>query len=225
MTWSTHCQTFWGGCFPILQPYEGDCAECNVQGFRLHGVELGYPTFKWGTDFFEDILYQVQYAPAGTENWQTTETTDSSLTLYAIFDRNLWYQARMRTQCHHLCPMHDTLVWSPWSDTILFYTGVTPPDTSTHDTTAINPVGDALPGLFTLTPNPTTGEVTLRIENSRLKIEAYTITILDAAGHEVLRTTLDSQLSTLNLSSLPAGAYFVTLTANNLTATQKLILR
>jgi hypothetical protein len=70
MTWSTHCQTFWGGCFPILQPYEGDCAECNVQGFRLHGVELGYPTFKWGTDFFEDILYQVQYAPRGPRNYR-----------------------------------------------------------------------------------------------------------------------------------------------------------
>jgi hypothetical protein len=89
---------------------------------------------------------------------------------------------------------------------------------------AINPVADPA-GLFTLTPNPTTGEVTLRIENSRLKIEAYTITILDAAGHEVLRTTLNSQLSTLNLQSLPAGTYFVTLSDGTTTATQKLMIR
>ncbi len=109
-------------------------------------------------------------------------------------------------------------------------------DTTSHDddTTAIIPVGEAQ-SLFSLTPNPTTGMVTLQLKSDKLNLETCTVTILDAAGHEVLRTTLDSQLSTLNLSSLPAGAYFVTLTAgthadgdvraSRITATQKLILK
>ncbi len=81
--------------------------------------------------------------------------------------------------------------------------------------------------LFTLTPNPTTGEVTLQVNSEKLKDKSCTVTVLDAAGHEVLRTTLNSQPSTLNLnlSSLPAGTYFVTLQTPTTTATKKLIIK
>ena len=80
-------------------------------------------------------------------------------------------------------------------------------------------------GLFTLTPNPTDGQVTLTL--ARPLGDESRLTLRDAAGHELLVRTLAprSRSFTLSLRHLPSGPYFLTLTSPGATATQKIILR
>ena len=63
-----------------------------------------------------------------------------------------------------------------------------------------------------------------------------TFTLRDAAGHEVMRKELSTLMNVspdtgsqfsipLDLSSLPAGAYFVTLTTPTASGTQKLVVK
>ena len=92
-----------------------------------------------------------------------------------------------------------------------------------REVTAIEEV-DGTQGLFTLTPNPTTGKVTVTVAQPAPKCE---LTLRDAAGHEVMRTPMPAERPsmTLDLSSLPAGAYFVTLTTPTATSTQRLVVK
>ncbi|MBP5540880.1 MAG: T9SS type A sorting domain-containing protein [Bacteroidales bacterium] len=241
----------WGGVFPIIKPYEEDSVFCDtVPGFHLAGMRVGYPTFAWDTDFCrEEELFEVQFAPyhPGTatpdEAWRTVSTTDSSIEVYSVFDPDIYYQARIRARRHHLCPIHDTVMWGPWCDPILFYTGPTEPDT----TTAITPVEGCPDGLFILTPNPATGTVTVTVgsltHSSALKGtspnlgeerltrlgEELVLTLRDAAGHEVLRkefSIVNCQFSIpLDLSGLAAGTYFVTLSTPASSGTQRLVVK
>ena len=105
-----------------------------------------------------------------------------------------------------------------------------PHDTASIDTTGIDTTGIARVAKptvpFTLTPNPTTGKVTVTVAQPAPKCE---LTLRDAAGHEVLRkelSTFNSQLSTtLDLRHLPAGAYFVTLSTPTASSTQRLVVK
>ena len=127
---------YWGGCFPIIKPYEeveGEIVCDTVPNFHLAGMRVGYPTFAWDTDFCrEEDLFEVQFAPYRSNNWVTVTTADSSIEVYSVFDPDIYYQARIRARRHHLCPIHDTVMWGPWCDPILFYTGPTEPDTTNN---------------------------------------------------------------------------------------------
>jgi len=124
-------------------------------------------------------------------------------------------------------------MWGPWCDPILFYTGPTAPDT----TTAISPVEGCSDGLFTLTPNPATGMVRVTLGHTPQSLrdsspnlgEQLILTLTDAAGREVMRKELsivNCQFSIpIDLSNLPAGAYFVTLSTPAATGTQRLVVR
>jgi len=92
-----------------------------------------------------------------------------------------------------------------------------------REVTAIEEV-DGTQGLFTLTPNPTTGKVTITVAQPAPQ---SVLTLRDAAGHEVMRTPMPAERPsmTLDLSSLPAGAYFVTLTTPTATSTQRLVVK
>ena len=215
----------WGGCFPILMPYEeveGVVAVDTVPNFHLKGMRIGYPTFAWDTNICrEEDLFEVQFAPYRSEEWRTVSTTDSSIEVYSVFDPDIYYQARVRARRHHLCPIHDTVMWGPWCRPILFYTGPTEPDT----TNSIASVASES-AFFTLTPNPTDGKVVVEVKSD--KSGEATITVSDATGREVLKqkaSTLNSQLSTLNLEALPAGTYFVTVTIDGQSGTRKLVVK
>ena len=222
----------WGGFFPIISPYEEmeGSMDDTVQNFHLEYVRMGYPTFAWNTSLDptlclnDELRYEVQYAPYRSDEWLTLSTTDSTLRIISAFDPGIYYQARIRAYHRHLCPMHDTLAWGEWSHPILFYTGSTPPDTTGGtgpDTTGINPV-EAAASLFTLTPNPTTG--TVRVEMGDLEGE---LALHDAAGHEVLRMTVEKGQKSveLDLAALPKGTYLVTLATPTGTGTQRLVLQ
>ena len=215
----------WGGFFPIIAPYEelGTPMDARMTNFHIASVTDDGPTFAWNThrmDPFctdEEILYEVQYAPYNSDDWTSLTTTDSTLSILDDFVPGRSYQARARAYRHHICPIHDTLVWGVWSRTIRFLVGDIPPDSTDIASTQGNP--DAL---FSLSPNPTTGKVTLQS-----KIQNGEISVSNTAGHEVLKQTLPAGQNTavLDLSHLPVGVYFVTLTAAGLSATQRLLLQ
>jgi len=115
-------------------------------------------------------------------------------------------------------------------------------DTASHDTIGIAPVEADATDFFTLTPNPTTGKVTVTVghtpqplrdsslnpvSGSTFKGEQLVLTLRDAAGHEVLRKSLPAGTDSvdLDLSHLPAGAYFVTLSTPAASATQRLVVK
>ena len=78
--------------------------------------------------------------------------------------------------------------------------------------------------LFTLTPNPATGSATLTIARPGLRHE---LVVHNAAGHEVMYKVIPAVQASvdLDLSHLPAGAYFVTLSTPASSATQRLVVR
>ena len=82
--------------------------------------------------------------------------------------------------------------------------------------------------LFTLTPNPTTGRVTveMHLPQSLADMGEPLITIRDVAGHEVLRRVVPAAQAAveIGLSHLPAGTYFVTLSTAKCTATRRLVV-
>ena len=91
----------------------------------------------------------------------------------------------------------------------------------------LNPQGIAQAAgepLFRLLPNPASGIV--QCETASDPFPGGTLTLTDATGRELVRHELAPLTATfrLDLSALPAGTYFVTLTTPQGTSTQKLIL-
>jgi len=224
---------------PILAPPDTDYVGCRTPRLRFMRASSGRPYFEWTSYTDEETLqYEVQYAQLGSNEWRTTYPTSSPFRIIDNFDATKYYTARIRMQHRHGCPIHDTVYWSPWSDTVLFYTGSTEPDTS--DTIGIAPVEANAADFFTLSPNPATGTVKVtvgslthssvsRADSSPNLGELLVITLTDAAGREVLRkefSIVNSQFSIpLDLSGLAAGTYFVTLSTPTATGTQRLVVK
>ena len=99
----------------------------------------------------------------------------------------------------------------------------TPPDPP-DDSTAVRTV-KAPAMTFTLSPNPTSGEVTVVLPPLG---EGAMLTVADATGREVRRqSTAPAAEGTrlrLDLKGLPAGAYFVTLVTPQGSHTEKLVI-
>lgn len=142
-----------------------------------------------------------------------------------LMDRTLtddvYYQARVRAKCMHACPLHDTVMWTAWSDPVFFYTGDSMPDTSYHQ-----PIGIAdrkNPAAFSLSPNPASTAVTLTLEDDT---EGSTVwaALHDAAGREVMRQTIDGKSTTLSVQGLAAGVYTVTVYHAKGSAVRRLVV-
>ena len=87
---------------------------------------------------------------------------------------------------------------------------------------AIEDVAEGVVG-FQLHPNPASNEVRC------VTVEGFgggTLTVVDAAGREVLRKVLarETQSYTFNVADYPAGTYFVTLSTPEGTSTQRLVV-
>jgi hypothetical protein len=86
------------------------------------------------------------------------------------------------------------------------------------DSVGIHPADNAS-AHFHLYPNPTSEKVTIMSDGPA------SIVVMDIAGREMLKATLSQGLSTIDLSSLAEGTYFVHLTNATGCAVQKLIKR
>ncbi|MBP5540763.1 MAG: T9SS type A sorting domain-containing protein [Bacteroidales bacterium] len=226
-----------GERFPILVPPDtDDVPPCMAPAnLRKAGQRMDYPLLAWDTTEGGQREYELQFAPYNSSVWTTIQPQENPVRVVAVFNTDTYYKARIRSRCYHGCVVHNIWSWSPWSEEILFYTGPTEPDT----TTAITPVEGCPDGLFTLTPNPATGTVTVTVgsltHSSALAGtspnlgEELVLTLRDAAGHEVLRkefSIVNCQFSIpLDLSGLAAGTYFVTLSTPTATGTQRLVVR
>ena len=198
-----------------------------VLGFHRTEDYNGWPAFVWVRSPGQE-LYEVGYGRADQDpdSFRVVGTTISSLILRdSTLDSSVMYAARCRARHHHACALHDTIVWSEWTDTVHFCTG-------SHPAMGIGqPTADA--PSFTLSPNPTQDKVTVTL--GQAAVPPCVVTLRDEQGRELLRQRVDtypgstshpSQEGTLTLSTqgLAAGLYFVTLESPQGTSTQKLIL-
>lgn len=218
---------FWGAIFPIIMPPDTDAVECiPVQNFRRTGYVDGRPLFAWDR-LGGQQTFQISYGPADQDP-DSHRVVNASAPPFLLPDRELdstvLYAARCRARCHHTCPLHDTIVWSPWSDTVQFFTGSRP-------TTGIGlPTADA--PSFTLSPNPVRGrdgtgatphgQVTVTL--SRDAAPPCVVTLRDEQGRTLQRHTMEGRTLTLATGRLAAGLYLVTLDTPQGSSTQKLVV-
>ena len=112
-------------------------------------------------------------------------------------------------------------MWTPWTDPVYFYTGDHMPDT-THHGGPEGIAGAEGQTSFTLAPNPARGYVTLTLTG--VPAQGTTLTLHDAAGHEVLRRTLGEQHTTIPTAELPAGVYTVTVSGPQGSSVRRLVI-
>lgn len=210
--------------FPILTPPDTHLFSCPTVELDYAGIFAGNPTLMWDTAF-EHNLYQIAYGPYDLPvDSLTTDTT--SRHYYEIFDPTLspsvYYQARVRAYCRHICHFHDTAAWTPWSNPVFFYTGSSMPDTTHSQPGGIAPI--AAGPAFSLVPNPATqGRVPTVAVDPSLLAAAPLLTLRDLAGRELLRTTLRQPVTPLP-ADLAAGTYLVTLATPQGTTTHRLVV-
>ena len=187
----------------------------RVSGLRYEGQINGCPKFAWERCAGQD-RFEVQYAEVGGDGWhRATITTAMEYLLRAEIDPTVRYWVRVRAQCDHRCHVHDTLMIGEWSDTVEF---------------CLQPEGieggeTAGRAMFSLAPNPAGGIVTVKPALASGEYPAV-LTVSDTKGREVMRRTLtDGSPLTVDVGTLPSGAYLVTLTTrSHRTGTQRLVV-
>ena len=91
-----------------------------------------------------------------------------------------------------------------------------------EDCEGIAPVASEAPA-FSLTPNPAKGDVVVTLTGVEQPHDA-TLHVSDASGREVLRQEVSAAVQHVDLATLPAGVYFVTLSTPQGDSVQRLIL-
>ena len=208
--------------FPIIVPPDTDSYVCaGVDSVRVQGSGSGWVNVAWAPGSSDQDLFQIAYGVRGEdpERYASVTNLESPRVIFDdAIDTGIYYSVRVRGRCHHRCAVHDTLMWGPWSDLVHFHVGNHEPGTgiaAPEATTA-----------FTLSPNPTSGEVTVVLPPLG---EGAMLTVADATGREVRRQSLPPSAEgtrlRLNLKGLPAGAYFVTLVTPQGSHTEKLFVK
>ena len=205
-----------GGIFPIIVPPDTDSYECpRVENFRLADYVDGRPLFNWNR-LGGQQPFQVAYGPAD-QDLDSFRVVAASVPPYLLpvwdLDSTVVYAARCRGRCHHTCPIHDTIVWSEWSDTVQFCTG------SRH-TEGIEPTEEGRT-VFVLRPNPTRSRVTVEAECAIRIVE-----VADMAGRVLMseRYDTDTRSATLDVGRLAQGSYLVRVKTEREEGVQKLII-
>ena len=199
--------------YPILAVPDTDTFSCPpVDGLSFAGLFAGSPTFVWNSDSLHS-LYQIAYGPYNSPvDSHSVVSPPTSQNFLEIHDPSLspdiYYFARIRANCHHECPVHDTTLWTPWSDPVPFFIGQTMPDTSQHETI---PSSLSDTPLLSLSPNPADNSVSISLSERIPNPGNCSLSLLDAAGHELFSLRPPSHSFLLRTDSLPAGTYFLSL--------------
>ena len=220
----------WGGIFPIIVPPDTDAVvSIPVQGFHRTEDYEGCPAFVWDRLAVHET-YEFGYGPADQDpdDYMIVTTTMAAMILRdSTLDSTVVYAARCRASSHHACAIHDTTVWGEWTDTVQFRLSTATP----HGGEGIAPT-ERREAMFALSPNPTTGKVTVEIHlpqslrSNTADMGGSLIIVRDVAGHEVLHRMVPTVQAAveIDLSHLPAGTYFVTLSTAKSTATRRLVV-
>lgn len=164
----------------------------------MSGRGEDYAVLEWD---MEGDSCQLSVAPYGepVDSGLVVDLTGRSYTAAGL-DSGVYYAARLRTQCHHSCHIHDdTVVWSQWGEPAMFYLGSEEPDT-----TGVGIRRAEAPVELCVTPNPTDGRLTVRCETVMTAVELY-----DMQGRAVLKAKGSGTEAMLDLSALPKGTYVI----------------
>lgn len=202
----------------IIEPDSINPVCPSVEGFHYTGIFMGLPCFAWETAR-EQTTFTIEYAPRGTENWRWFSVVRTNNTvLYGNFSLRTYYKARIRPDCRHVCNVHDTVMYGDWSDSIFFFTGL-------ENSSASEMSDDGECRLFTLAPNPSHKRVVLSFGHLASYGSPGKITIVDSRGCRVKEIDfMTSSIIEIDLSELPSGFYFVTITTEGKTQRQKITL-
>lgn len=215
---------------PIAKVPDTDSFGCpEVEGFGYAGMQAGAPAFVWDTAG-EHEMYQVAYGPynAPTESLRRVETNQGFLELFDnTLSTDVYYQALVRARCHHNCLVHDTVMWTAWSDPVYFYTGNHMPDT-THQPEGIHApdAHQSESGIqFSIIPNPARNGDMQVVEIERgVPLSGMTLTLHDAAGHEVWSMEVKEHRFALPSQGLAAGVYMATLSSSQGAVTRRVVI-
>ena len=201
-----------GVVYPIVQPDRLD--KRVLQGLEVTELGDDYAALRW--ESHDTLRQQLSIAP-----WNAEPDSHIVATLYGTdtvvpgLDSGIYYAARVRSERHHVCPLHDTLYWSRWSSPVLFYLGSTEPDT----TAFIN--GNDMVGRYvTVQPNPAVEEARVLSSFGLERIEAY-----DDRGRLVAEVAAKGYEATLDVKAWTSGTYLLRITTPMGTVTKKLLVQ
>ncbi len=153
--------------------------------------------------------WEIQYGPLGFTqgNGNSVIADHHPYTLSGLIGETS-YDAYVRSVCD------NNWYSESWSNKTTFTTPYS----------AIADPGSASP-LFTLSPNPATGSVSITVNSQLLTLNSQlSIVLRDATGRELYSTNISNLNSQISILNYPAGVYFVTLVTAQGTATLKLII-
>ena len=192
-----------------LTSHNAACAQPS--GFRMVGRTTNSMKFQWDT-VAEQQEFEMLVKRSDDESEQRIRPDSNPYELTDLA-AGVVYSVWLRARCHHECVVHDTVLWGPWSGPLQFM--FTPQ--------GVDEVGGSLKA--TLVPNPARGTFTVVLaEEAGAPGSGSTVTVTDMAGRVLLIAPLLSARQLVDVSTLPAGSYFVTLATPQGSSTQKLIL-
>lgn len=181
--------------FLVIEPECKVVDEVRVSTDSLRCVVVEWDSLPWQ----EEWVLRLE-GPSGTRY----DTVDTCFFRYCGLDADGHYEVSVRTQCYRPGGHY----WSDWSDAWPL------------DNNVILPA-EAAEGHLTLSPNPTTGRVTVAAEGFQ---GPATVSLHDARGADVLRhegVVLPLLLDTENLA---AGVYLLHVNTKEFHATEKLVV-
>ena len=209
--WAYDCS--WGGLFPIVQ------RRCTApRGLRLFQPTNGDGDYKrealWRGDSDAEVFQlSLCYWPVAPDSASLITLTD---TIYRLPETDTGYLVYLRKMCTFAFNTgHTDTVWSDWSGPLVVG------DTTGFSTRVAYPLGiDGAAGMrLAVTPNPASGEVTVRCGEPMATVAVY-----NAAGDLVHRQQADGLSTTLDTRPWPAGIYLLRITTGSGTATKKLVV-
>ena len=150
--------------------------------------------------------YQLRYRVQGTTTWQALAIINGTLESWMLtgLQANTTYDVQMRTKCD-ITPN----VFSTYGPVITFGT-----------TMRLGEISEA--GYALLYPNPTSGNVTLRLENG--VSDSFKLSIYNTLGQLVYqRPDVSAEQVHLNLTFLNAGVYNLEVVSNTDKYTLRLV--
>ena len=193
---------FWGGYFPIIQPERIECPAVMVEvteRWEDHAV------LEWD---MEGDSCQLSITPYGMpiDSGIVVGLQVGSYTATDL-DSGVYYVARLKTLCHHHCPIHaDMPVWSDWGSPTIIPLGNQGINTAKNTPK------------WSLTPNPAHGSVTVQCDEGIKSVE-----LLSVKGETVhRRNAAGAQSCTLDITGMAKGIYIVQITTPQGTAARKL---
>ena len=213
--------------FPMSPIVELRCT--TPKAVRWTAIGSDTARFEWQLhDEAENFIVEVEDMIANTTTHDTLPSWQNYYTVHGLDTNTDCLQLRVQKSTRYTMKYYDTVVYSPWYELPLLGHLPEPPDTTTPiDTT--QPV-DTNQGIlmaqglqFSLQPNPVhdKAEVQLAAPAS----EGCTATLSDLSGRELQRIAVPpaTQSLTIDLATLPAGTYLLTLATPTASSTQRVM--